>query len=275
MSEPTAFSPAVVTFVAQVGKLPLMPGLALVLVRSVNDDRLGAAELGAHIADDAGLAAQLLRLVNSPFYGFSRRIGTVSDAIAVLGFNLVRRVVTAAVLQRPQASVLPDGPATRAFWRHQLLSAVLARHAHTQRGEEGGELAYMAGLLHDIGRLAMHAYRPPESGLLVASHTVGEEALVLDERARLGFDHAEAGAALLQAWQLPDVLVQAVWQHASLTAPDEPTAASVWQANRLAHWIEADPAPSQERPWMRESGLGLADCQRLLAEVDAIAGPAH
>lgn len=275
MNEPSAFSAAVTTFVAQVGKLPLMPGLALVLARSVNDDHLGAAELGSHIADDAGLAAQLLRLVNSPFYGFSRRIGTVSDAIAVLGFNLVRRIVTAAVLQRPQASVLPDGPATRAFWRHQLLSAALARHAHMQRGEEGGELAYMAGLLHDIGRLAMHAFRPPEAGQLVASHTVGEDALVLDERARLGFDHAEAGAALLQAWQLPDVLVHAVWQHVSRTAPDEPTAASVWQANRLAHWIENDPQPTQEQAWMRESGLGLADCQRLLAEVDAIAGPAH
>ncbi|MDP1692869.1 MAG: HDOD domain-containing protein [Burkholderiaceae bacterium] len=275
MSGPSSFSPAVVAFVAEVGKLPLMPGLALVLVRSVQDERVGAAELGARIADDAGLAAQLLRLVNSPFYGFSRRIGTVSDAIAVLGFNLVRRIVTAAVLQRPQSSVLPDGPATRAFWRHQLLAAVLARFAQAQRGEEGEEQAYMAGLLHDIGCLAMHAYRPPESGLLVPSHTEGEEALVLEERARLGFDHAEAGAALLQAWQLPDILVQAVWQHASPTAPAEPTAASVWQANRLAYLIEQDPAPLQEQPWMRECGLGLADCQRLLAEVDAIAGPAR
>lgn len=275
MSETSAFSPAVIAFVAQVGKLPLMPGLALVLVRSVNDDHLGAAELGSHIADDAGLAAQLLRLVNSPFYGFSRRIGTVSDAIAVLGFNLVRRIVTAAVLQRPQHSGLPDGPATRAFWRHQLLVAVLARFVHAQRGEEGAELAYMAGLLHDIGRLAMQVACPPASGLLISSYTVGEEALVLEERARLSFDHAEAGAALLQAWQLPDILVQAVWQHASPTAPDEPTAASVWQANRLAHWIENDPAPVQEQPWMRECGFALADCLRLVAEVDAIAGPAR
>jgi putative nucleotidyltransferase with HDIG domain len=275
MNLPAAFSPAVNAFVAQVGQLPLMPGLALLLVRSVHDESLSAAELGRHIADDAGLAAQLLRLVNSPFYGFSRRIGTVSDTIAVLGFNLVRRIVTAAVLQRPQPSLLPDGPATRAFWRHQLLSAVLARFAHTQLGDEGGEQAYMAGLLHDIGRLAMHACRPPADGLLVPSHSVGEEALVQEERARLGFDHAEAGAALLRAWQLPDLLVQAVWQHASPTAPDEATAASVWQANRMAHWIEDEPAPVQQQPWMRECGLGVAACLRLVAEVDAIAGPAH
>ena len=268
-------SPALAAFVAQVGKLPLMPGLALVLVRSAHDDRLSAAELGTHIAEDAGLAAQLLRLVNSPFYGFSRRIGTVADAIAVLGFNLVRRIVTAAVLQRPQHSVLADGPATRAFWRHQLLAAVLARSAQAQRSDDGAELAYMAGLLHDIGRLAIQAASPAESHLLAPSHAVGEEALVLQERARLGFDHAEAGAALLQAWQLPDILAQAVWQHAGPTAPDEATAASVWQANRLAHWIEHEPELTQEQPWMRECGLALADCQRLVAEVDAIAGPAR
>lgn len=274
MNAPSTFSPALAAFVAQVGPLPLMPRLALVLVRSVHDDHLGAPELASHIADDAGLAAQLLRLVNSPFYGFSRRIGTVSDAIAVLGFNLVRRIVTAAVLQRPQPSVLPDGPATRAFWRHQLLCAALARFVHAQRGDDGEELAYMGGLLHDIGRLALHAYRPPANGLLAPSHAIGEEALVLAEREQLGFDHAEAGAALLQAWQLPDVLVRAVWQHASPTAPDDATAASVWQANRLAHAIEDDPAPAREQPWMHESGLALADCQRLLADVDAVAGPA-
>jgi putative nucleotidyltransferase with HDIG domain len=268
-------SPLVDSFVAEVGELPLMPSLALMLVRSVHDEHVGAAELASHIADDTGLAAHLLRLVNSPFYGFSRRIGTVSDAIAVLGLHLVRRIVTAAVLQRMLPSVLPDGPASRNFWRHQLLVALLARLAHAQHGEGDEEQAYMAGLLHDIGRLAMHAYRPPEDGLLVPSHSVGEEALILQERARLGFDHAQAGAALLQAWKLPDNLVQAVGSHASPTAPAEPTAASVWQANRLAHWIEADPAPAQEQPWMRECGLGLADCQRLVGEVDAIAGPAR
>lgn len=275
MSLPTAFSPAVNAFVSQVGQLPLMPGLALTLVRSVHDDSLGTTELGSRIADDSALAAQLLRLVNSPFYGFSRRIGTVSDAIAVLGFNLVRRIVTAAVLHRPQHAALPDGPATRAFWRHQLLTAVLARFAHTQRGDNGEEQAYMAGLLHDIGRLAMHACRPPLDGLLAPSHSLGEDALVQQERERLGFDHAEAGAALLHAWQLPHPLVHAVRQHSSPTAPDEATAASVWQANRMAHCIEDDPVPMQEQPWMRECGLGLTDCLRLVAEVDAITGAAR
>lgn len=274
MSLPIPFSPATNAFVARVGQLPLMPSLALVLVRSVDDDSLSAAELGSHIEGDAGLAAHLLRLVNSPFYGFSRRIGTVSDAIAVLGFNLVRRIAAAAVLQRPEAGVLPDCRATRAFWRHQLLSAVLARFAHGRRGDDGEDLAYMAGLLHDIGRLAMHACHLPADALSIDSHVVDEEDLVRAERARLGFDHAEAGGALLQAWQLPHLLVQAVWQHASPTAPDEATAASVWQANRMAHWIEQVPVPAQELPWMRECGLALSECQGLVAEVDAIVSPA-
>jgi putative nucleotidyltransferase with HDIG domain len=274
MNMPIAFSPAVGAFVGRVGQLPLMPRLAMVLVHSVHDDSLSAAELGACIADDPGLAAQLLRLVNSPFYGFSRNIGTVSDAIAVLGFNLVRRIVTAAVMQRPQRTMLSDVPATRAFWRHQLLAAVMARFVQAQRGDDQVELAYMAGLLHDIGRLAIDASSPTDRLGLIPTHVVGEQALVLQERTQLGFDHAEAGAALLQAWRLPDTLVQAVWQHASPTAPDDPISASVWQANRMAHFVETDPAPTQLQPWMRECGLGLADCLRLVAEVDAVASSA-
>lgn len=256
-------------FLTSIRQLPLVPALAVRLVRSLRDPSLGHAELAGQIAADPALAGQLLRLVNSPFYGMRRRIGTVADAIAMLGLNLVRRIVTATVVLGPQRALLPDTDATRGFWRHQLLVAALARELHAQRddGAEDAEQAYMAGLLHDVGRLALHAWRPRDDAALHPSHTTGESALVADERARCGIDHALAGALLLHAWELPPAIVDAVGLHAQPTAPDQPLAATVWQANRLAHDLEAEPTTGAEAPWMLDSGLTPAHCRRLLEEV--------
>lgn len=257
-------------FVARVRQLPLVPALAIELARSVQDDRLGAVELGRRIGADAALAAQLLRLVNSPFYGLSRRVGTIGDAIALLGFNLVRRIVSATLLQNGGGAALADEAATRAFWRHQLLVASVARAVHDARGDEGCETAYMAGLLHDLGRLALRAWQPYAAGALAPSHAVGDGALVADERARHGIDHAQAGAALLAAWQLPPPIVDAVRAHADETAPADALAASVWQANRLVHRIED--GVLDDDAWRQDSGLSPAHRDQLVSEVDAIAG---
>lgn len=264
-----------VAFTAGVRQLPLMPALAVDLVRSVQDEQIGSIELGCRIGADAALAAQLLRLVNSPFYGLSRRVGTVGDAVALLGFNLVRRLVAATLTQRPAAELLPDNADTRGFWRHQLLVAALARALHATQAEDGAETAYMAGLLHDTGRLALHAWQPGPDTLPTPSHRVGEEAVVAAERARHGLDHAQAGAALLGAWQLPEAIVHAVGTHADATAPVDPTAASVWQANRLAHLLEADASTAATPPWLGDVGLTPDSLRRLLDEVDAVAGRAR
>ncbi|MGI9025155.1 MAG: HDOD domain-containing protein [Burkholderiaceae bacterium] len=136
-------------FVASVQHLPLYSAMAARLIRSVEREDITAAELSRQIGADAVLASHLLRLANSSFYGMSGRIGTVADAIAVLGLNMVRRIVTSAVLQRPLIPYLHDIPGVREFWRHQLLCAALARHLQVRKREGGEKVAYMAGLLHD------------------------------------------------------------------------------------------------------------------------------
>ena len=261
---------ALQAFVAAVEHLPLFTGTALQLIRSVDDEAITAGELSRLISTDPALAAHLLRIVNSPYYGLSRRIGTVSDALVVLGLNLVRRTVTAAVLERPLFAYFTDTEAARAFWRHELLCAALARHLAIRQGF-GGEFAYMAGLLHDVGRLVMIVRHPDASESLLRQHG-GDDETLREERARFGFDHAELGAALLELWGLPGGMIQAAHQHVDAVEPDDPTAAGVWRANRLAHeWIASGADPGDGEPaWMDAIDLSKAGRQQILDEIAAL-----
>ena len=259
-------------FVASIEHLPLFTGMAAQLVRSVDRDDITAAELGRQIATDPALVAQLLRMVNSPFYGLRRSVGTLTDAIAVLGFNLIRRIVIAAVLQRPLFAYLHDSRIAREFWRHQLMCALLARHLHIQKGGDG-EPAYMAGLLHDVGRLVMLVKFPNAIDLLLEGRAVDDDTSIERERRRFGFDHASVGGALLEFWDVPEAMVGAAGQHVDETEPDEPLAASVWHANLLSHTIDEHPDESLDETLALAVGLTADVRQRILDEVAAFEVP--
>ncbi len=261
-------------FVASVQHLPLFTGTAVQLIRSVDQEDITAGELSRLISTDAALAAHLLRIVNSSYYGLSRRIGTVSDALAVLGFNLVRRTVTAAVLQRPLLAYLHDTDMARDFWRHELLCAALARHLALRKGYDG-EFAYMAGLLHDVGRLVMLMQFPEQSDLLLERRSEDDDVDLHRERRMFGFDHAQVGGGLLELWGLPQGMVQPAHQHADDVEPDDPIAASVWRANLIAHELqdEIDGPPIDEtgvRPWMDAIDLNAKARKQILDEIAAL-----
>ena len=268
--EPAA--PAVAEFVASIRHLPLYPGMAAQLVRSVEQEDITGPALARQITGDAALSSHLLRLANSSFYGLSRRIGTVTDALAVLGFNMVRRIVTSMVMQRPVLAYLPDTKATRAFWRHQLLCAALARFVHQRSGADGEEVAYMAGLLHDVGRLAMFVRWPQAYGALLQRPSTDDAWLIAEEHQHFGFDHAVAGGALLRLWSVPEAIALAALAHADVAAPEDTVAASVWHASRLAHRLADEADNGSTTSWMKEAGLSAAMRRQIVDEVDAFAG---
>src|ERR1700712_2052797 len=210
---------ALQTFVASVQHLPLFTGTAAQLVRSIDREDVTANELSRLISTDAALTAHLLRMVNSPYYGLSRKIGTVSEAFALLGLDLVRRTVTVAVLQRPLFSYLHDSATARAFWRHKLVVAALSRHVALRAGGNS-ELAYMAGLMHDVGRLVLVGQFPEHADMLLRRD--GEDVGGAREIEAFGFNNAQVGAALLEHWGLPEEIVQAAHEHLDLVEPEEP-----------------------------------------------------
>jgi len=261
---------AVNAFVASVRHLPLFSGTATRLMRSVGQENITARELSKVISTDAALVAHLLRIVNSPFFGFTRSIGTVPDALSVLGADQVRRTVMAAVLQRPPTDHLVDSRAIRGFWHHELVCASLARFLAFQRGCDV-ELAYMAGLMHDIGRLAMLMKYPAHAGVLLRIAHDDDEIGVDREVAIFRFDHAQAGSALLELWELPAQIVQAAREHVSVSEPDDPVSACVWRANLLAHTVTHEPDDLDvERPWMTEIGMTVKTRRKMLDEIRAL-----
>jgi len=258
-------------FVASIEHLPLFTGIAAQLIRSVDDESITASELARQISTDVALVAQLMRLVNSPYYGLRRGVATVGDAIAVLGLNLVRRVVIAAVLQRPLYAYMHDTRATRDFWRHQLLCALLARHLHQHKGLNG-EVAYMAGLLHDVGRLVMFIKNPQQVDAMLEDRSIDDDAALVRERERFGFDHAVVGAALLERWDVPDSMVVSAGCHVEKTEPDDPLAATVWRANLLAHQLYDEGAAPFDAANFPGSAVTADVCEQILEEVTAFEG---
>jgi HD-like signal output (HDOD) protein len=261
---------ALTAFVSSVEHLPLFTGMAAQLIQSVDDDEVTGAELSRMISGDAALVVHLLRIVNSPYYGLSRRIGTVTEACTVLGLNLVRRTVTVAVLQRPLFAYLHDTAVARSFWKHELLCAALSRHIG-QRAGLHGEFCYMAGLLHDVGRLTMLMRFPDCVDLLlrparVAEHGLGPE----EELAMFGFTHAQVGGALLELWGLPGGIVQAAHQHMDDVEPEDPMAAAVWRANLIAHEFGDDEDDEAQLPWMEAIGLDAETRRRMIEEIETL-----
>lgn len=208
---------------AGLDRLPPLPAVLRELIELMAQDGVGAQRLGAVLARDPALTMTTLRLANSSFYGVSRQVATVSEAVCVLGLRNLRGLVTTAAL----ASAFPPrlGPHfdALAFWRHALTSATGARALALAIGADD-EAAFTLGLLHDFGQLAMAMAFPAQWAALEAERAAtlvppgtDPHAAVLEElateRRHFGVDHAEVGAMLTARWQLAAWFVDAIRQH--------------------------------------------------------------
>ena len=278
--------PAVVEFVNETRQLPIFSTTAIQLMQSVGDESVSPERIARMISADPGLVAQLLRIVNSPYYGLPQRCSTMSTAIAVLGLDQVRRTVLAAVTQRPLLAYLHDTKVVQSFWRHQLLCAGLARHLAVQAGFDG-EMAYTAGLMHEVGRLAIVIRHPHLTDRLLDVDDDDDHLTPRHERARFGFDHAEVGGALLARWGLPPAIVRATAEHERSAQPRDPLSAAVWRANLLAHqWArEEDEGVDEGSPgasdsdattaaWMAAVALTTEQRRRIFDEIATLEGGA-
>jgi len=190
--------------------LPTLPRVARRLLEVVADPATPSEELARILSLDPSLTGRTLKLANSDFYGFPRRVGSVDLAVVVLGSSTVRDLVlSAAVFQ----ALDPDGIELEGLWNHSMACAVAARLlAERSRYRLGGE-AYAAGILHDIGKVALRQCFPERFDAVLALARSQGLAMIEAERGVFGSDHAEVGAWLAARWGLPDDLVEAVAFH--------------------------------------------------------------
>jgi putative nucleotidyltransferase with HDIG domain len=199
--------------------LPSLPDVVLKLDRVIADPRSRAQDVARILELDPGLAAQMLKIVNSAFFGFPREIRGLEHAVALLGIDQIRRVAfTTSVLK-----MFENGAHRRfdrqKFWEHSLTVAIGSRLiARAQAEREGGsglnaEDAFLAGLLHDVGKILIaHVFGDAYERV----HRMALEAHVPVEDAELrvqGVRHAEVGALLLENWGVHADIIVAVRSH--------------------------------------------------------------
>jgi putative nucleotidyltransferase with HDIG domain len=197
--------------------LPYSPELLARLFSQTGAGGLASlAEVAATIEQDQGLAARILGVANSAYYGLQAGVGSVARAAAVLGMKEIRQIILAVGLRELTAArPLPRAFDLEAYWRHQYAVAALCRSLAEDADEGEPDDLFTAGLLHDLGKLVVALYRPVEWAAM--SELAEEEGLAdaVAEDRFWGVDHAVVGALLLKSWSFPRSLVEAVnWHHA-------------------------------------------------------------
>jgi HD-like signal output (HDOD) protein len=194
--------------------IPSIPTVITKVTEILDDPRSCAADLGRVISGDQALTARLLRLVNSAFYGFPSKIETVSRAVTVIGFRQLRELtVGTSMLNMFKGIGEHTSLSMQDFWKHSVVCGIASRVLAIYKREEVPERFFVAGLLHDIGRMVLLESRP-EQYIEVFSMVKQESCLVAEaEMAVFGFTHAEVGKKLMLSWHLPSSLANAVGFH--------------------------------------------------------------
>jgi HD-like signal output (HDOD) protein len=165
------------------------------------------------IEKDPDLTSRLLRLGNSSFYGFSSRLATVGEAISLIGIQQVQDLIAVSSIIDQFAGVAPEHVNMESFWRHSLACGLGCRVLATARRMPKADKFFVAGLLHDVGRLVLLSQAPEEAQAVFELY--GREPMLLHEAEKrvLGYDHADIGEALLRNWKYPHNLIHAVGYH--------------------------------------------------------------
>lgn len=224
-------------------RLPSLPQVLLELLALCDRDEVGMAEIAAVVAKDASVAARLVATANSPFYSPKRGLQDIDQCLAVMGTSIVRRLAlnqsVAELFGRFQKGNDFD---LRYFWYHSLLVAVMARRLAVHLGYANGDEAYLAGLLHDVGQLALLTL-DPERYLKLLRDFDADMALMRQEQALFEVNHAEVGAWMAQRWNLHSLFADSIrYHHESLDRIRDahPLAQIVALANLLGTLPEAE-----------------------------------
>jgi len=209
---------------ARTRDVPALPSAATRVLQMLQNPDASMADIMAIIEVDPGLTSDFLRLANSAFFAGPRRISSLRDAGVLLGTSRIQQLVIASAIfplarQPLKGYDLPAGE----LLDHLVAVAIGAEELAKALQRPAPSYAFTAGLLHDVGKVVLGTFVEIDSRPIV--HMAFKDGLSFEvaERAVLGIDHAEVGAALLEYWQLPDSIVQVVrWHHQPEEVPGDP-----------------------------------------------------
>ncbi len=226
--------------VSNIRNLPTPPIVFHQIQKVINDPKVSANDVASILSEDPAMSVKVLKLTNSAFYGLSREIEAVKEAVVIVGMEAVKNLVlSASVLDMFKGDEL-DQEFQERFWRHSLATAVASRFlARTlrNRGIVDPDSAFSAGLLHDVGKMVLCCFLPEEFERFRESRSADQSSPdhVLEDQT-LGFSHAQIGGFLATQWKLPERLIDAIsfHHHPQLSEFEEPIAHIVHLANHVA-----------------------------------------
>ncbi|MDR0354131.1 MAG: HDOD domain-containing protein [Deltaproteobacteria bacterium] len=193
--------------IRKIKNLPTVPGIVAKISRMVENPETSASEVGRLISQDQVLSAKVLRMANSAFFGMSRKISSISQALVILGFEVVKGLVlTSSVFDMIQKSMA-------GLWEHSIGCAAASGAVATILGRADAEEILVAGLLHDLGKVVLALNLPDEMRLVVDKVQSGKVLFYEAEHQVLDFDHSELGQWLAEHWNLPDSLAEPMRLH--------------------------------------------------------------
>lgn len=218
--------------------LGAMPEVLGRLAQTMDNPGASPLEVADIIQNDPGLAAKLLKVVNSALYGFPQRIETISRAVTVIGVQQLAALALGLTVMGLFKNIPKDLLDIKEFWRHCLACACGARALASALGLPNTERYFVAGLLHDVGLLLFILHAPEHVRRVLSEVRMSQDSFTSTEQRILGVDHCMAGAALLSSWKLPSSLVQAAgYHHEPLLAQDPKDATIVHVADFMAETL--------------------------------------
>jgi HD-like signal output (HDOD) protein len=199
--------------ISNIGNLPSVPHIITEVSQMLDSDRTSAADLCRVISQDQGIVAKILAVANSPLYGLPRRVSTIEFAVVIIGFEHIKNILVALSLVEAFKAKSTLNWDQNGYWVHSLLTATAAKRiADDLRYPKSGEV-FTAGLLHDLGLVITNRHLNSEFKKIIKLVDAEQMRYYNAESTVLGFTHEDIGEFLLQKWNFPPYISEAVLYH--------------------------------------------------------------
>ncbi len=236
--------------VSNIRNLPTPPIVFNQIQKAINDPNVSATQIASILSEDPAMSVKVLKLTNSAFYGLSREVDSVKQAVVIIGLEAVKNLVlSASVLDMFKGKHI-DQEYQERFWRHSLATGICARLVARRiqtRGMVDPDTAFSSGLLHDVGKMVLSCHLPNEYKTFMEARATDSETMdwVLELKV-LGFTHAQVGGYLATTWKLPEKLANSITYHhePAVQGLEDPITSFIHLANHIAKETFKDDADS-------------------------------
>ncbi|MBI2899556.1 MAG: HDOD domain-containing protein [Planctomycetes bacterium] len=254
--------------------LPTLPAMLNNINKMMLNPRTSAKEVAQLISSDPSITSKVLRVVNSSFYGFPNRITTVTHAIVILGFNTIKSIVLSSTIFDVFRKEVRGGFDRQEFWKHSIGCGAAAKVLARRLGFPTLEEIFIAGLLHDVGKIVMDQFLHERFAEVLDMVRTRNCLIVEAEEKTLGITHSDVGAWLFEKWNLSKGLVETTRCHhnPALAGENAKPAAIIHFADILVRALRFGSGGDQKIPQVSDAawsqlGLDPGQFDPLLAEV--------